>query len=200
VFILTFWFFFKFWNPEQTVFIISHVQTQSNRVCNFQILSLFRCFRGITHFPDFIFHNSRTVSSAISSCRKLSCISLQCCYIFLVLMDQLFQHVRVEDWILLKPVLGGGGRNYIALSHYFQLTNSNKLSLQFSYTCNIVSLLQKGLPFSRYWYYAFSNLKRRTSCDFKLRTCNSYLWKAGFQTFGRDVSSHGMRKFWDLKA
>lgn len=87
----------------QGVWVILHIFI---RGCNFHvILPIFLCL-GITFFQIFKHHNNRS-HVPCDSRRNFPRTSPQCCYIFLVLRDNWFQHLSVKNRVSLKPVLVG---------------------------------------------------------------------------------------------
>jgi hypothetical protein len=116
--------------------IISHVQTQSNRVCNSYVILL-----GLMPPRDHFVSGILYFTTAGVKC----CVAaVKCCPVlhFSVVIfsgpsgSLMPAPLSVENWVPLKPVLGGV--RVVAFIHYLSCTDSIKPSLQF--LCNFVGI------------------------------------------------------------
>jgi hypothetical protein len=103
------------------LFIIPHVQTQSNRVCNFHAI-LLRFMLPRDHFVSrFWFCTTAGVKCSVAAVKSCPVLHFSV-DIFSGLSGSLMPaQLSVENWIQLKPVLGG--LRDIALIYYPSCTN-----------------------------------------------------------------------------
>jgi hypothetical protein len=117
------------WLMMLHVLIIPHVQTQSNRVCNFYVILLWLMLPRDNFVSRILYFTKAGVTcrpAAVKSCPVLHFSVV----IFSGPSGSLMPTLSsVENWVPLKPVLGGV--RDVARTHYPSCTDSIKPSLQF---------------------------------------------------------------------
>jgi hypothetical protein len=130
------------------VFIISHVQTQSNRVCNSYVI-LLRLMLPMDHFVSRFFYFAtagvKCCVAAVKSCPVLHFSVV----IFSGPSGSLIPALlSVENWVPIKPVLGGV--RDVARIHYLSCTDSIKPSLQFLCYFVVINASEESLCFQNF--------------------------------------------------